>query len=69
MKNKHGKWYADWRDARGVRHAKAFPTKKAARLYSKRMQKEAQAGKARRSRRSAKSQRRGSKSPASATPK
>ncbi len=67
MKHKHGKWFADWRDAHGVRKAKAFPTKKAARLYSQRMRKEAQAGKARRARRSAKSPAPGKKSPAPAT--
>ena len=37
MLNKYGKWYADWRDENGKRHAKAFPTKKAAARYSEKM--------------------------------
>ncbi len=47
MKHKYGKWFADWRDEHGKRHAKAFRTKSKARAYSKRMQREAQAKKAR----------------------
>lgn len=30
MQKKSGKWFADWRDATGVRHRKAFATRKAA---------------------------------------
>jgi hypothetical protein len=33
MLKKHGKYYADWRDQKGVRHRKAFSTKKAAKLF------------------------------------
>jgi len=38
MKTKYGKHYADWRDEHGKRHAKAFPTKKAALRWQRRMQ-------------------------------
>ncbi len=37
MRKKYGKWYADWRDETGVRHAKAFPTKKAAQRHTDKM--------------------------------
>jgi hypothetical protein len=37
MKKKWGKFYADWRDEKGVRHAKAFRSKPAARRYTLRM--------------------------------
>ena len=30
MLQKYGKWFADWRDAEGRRHRKAFPTRRAA---------------------------------------
>lgn len=67
MMHKYGKWYARWTDAHGARHVKALPSKKAARAYASRMTKEAQAGKAQRARRSAKSHARGKQSPAPAT--
>jgi hypothetical protein len=40
MKKKYGKFYADWRDERGVRRAKAFPTKKAALAFTARKHRE-----------------------------
>jgi hypothetical protein len=61
MKTKYGKWYADWRDAQGIRHAKTFTTKKAAAIYQAKQQKAAQQGKVQRSQRSAKSPARGTK--------
>lgn len=38
MKHKYGKFYADWRDEHGVRHAKAFKLKKHAERFAKKMQ-------------------------------
>jgi len=32
-KQKYGKWYADWRDEQGKRHAKSFDSKRAARKF------------------------------------
>lgn len=37
MQKKSGKFYADWRDHAGVRHRKAFPTKKEAAAYQSTM--------------------------------
>ena len=40
MRKRYGKYFADWRDERGKRHMKAFPTAKAARAYTQRMRRE-----------------------------
>jgi len=45
MKMKSGKWLADWRDASGVRHRKAFASKSAARRYQHRKHTETLAAK------------------------
>lgn len=42
MKKKYGKFYADWRDEHGIRHAKAFHRKKTALAYQRKMQRRAQ---------------------------
>ena len=59
MKHKYGKWYADWRDAHGVRHAKAFTTKKAALRFGSKMSADAKAKKVPASARSRRSSKRG----------
>lgn len=46
MKVKFGKFYADWRDEHGRRHAKAFKLKKSAEAFAKKMRAEAAAKKA-----------------------
>lgn len=51
MLKKHGKYYADWRDSKGRRRRKAFPTRKAAKAHTQAMQKAAAEKKARPSRR------------------
>jgi len=38
MLKKHGSYYADWRDALGHRHRKAFPTNDQARAFKAKMQ-------------------------------
>lgn len=38
MQMKSGKYLADWRDAKGIRHRKAFPTTREAREYQKQQQ-------------------------------
>jgi hypothetical protein len=40
MKQRYGKWLADWRDASGTRHRKAFDMKKTAQRHQDRMQRE-----------------------------
>jgi hypothetical protein len=45
MLKKHGKYFADWRDASGKRHRKAFPSKRAALSYQSREANKAQAAK------------------------
>jgi hypothetical protein len=40
MKIKCGKYLADWRDSHGIRHRKAFSTKKAAEKYQTKMRSE-----------------------------
>ena len=52
MKKKYGKFYADWRDEKGVRHAKACNSRKAALRLTARMQRQARAKKAQASERS-----------------
>ncbi len=47
MRNIFGSWYADWRDEHGHRHMKAFPSKKAAAAYTRRMQRAVAGKKAR----------------------
>lgn len=37
MQRRYGKYFADWRDANGVRHRKAFPTAQEARQFAKKM--------------------------------
>jgi len=59
MQKKYGKFYADWRDAQGQRHRKAFPTKKQAQHFSSRMRLTEARKKARASAQSARSARRG----------
>lgn len=46
MLKKSGKFYADWRDAAGTRHRKAFTTLKAASRHQARMQKDTASKKA-----------------------
>lgn len=46
MKKKGKLWYADWRDAAGVRHRKGFKTAAQAREYATRMQRRESAKKA-----------------------
>jgi hypothetical protein len=46
MRHKYGKFYADWRDSAGVRHMKAFPTKKKAEAYAEQQRLAAHAKKA-----------------------
>jgi hypothetical protein len=46
MKKQNGSWYADWRDAEGKRHRKAFPTKAAAENHQQRQQQKARTKKA-----------------------
>jgi hypothetical protein len=59
MQRKYGKWYADWDDANGKRHRKAFDTKKQALRYQTRMRSDVTAKKARASAQSATSPKRG----------
>jgi hypothetical protein len=47
MLKRYGKYLADWRDSKGKRLRKAFPTKAAALRHQVRMQKQATAKKAR----------------------
>lgn len=49
MMKKHGKYFADWRDERGRRHRKAFPTAKRAHTYQHAQQLAASRKKAHRS--------------------
>jgi hypothetical protein len=44
MKMKCGKYLADWRDRQGIRHRKAFPSKKAAEKYQTKMREERKDG-------------------------
>ena len=39
MQQKHGKYYADWRDAKGKRHRKAFTSLKEAIKHTEKMRK------------------------------
>jgi hypothetical protein len=45
VKHKYGKYYADWRDEHGKRHAKACRSKAAAQKLSRKMQADAAAKK------------------------
>jgi len=47
MLKRYDLWMADWRDAKGNRHRKGFPTKAAASRHQTKMQREAAAKKAR----------------------
>jgi hypothetical protein len=53
MKQKSGKWLADWRDAQGKRHRKAFTLKTHANTFQNKMQREALSKKVHASARSA----------------
>ena len=59
MKQRCGKWLADWRDASGARHRKAFKRKTDAQRHQRRMNKTATEKKARASTQSPKSHGRG----------
>jgi hypothetical protein len=47
VKQKSGKWLADWRDERGRRHRKAFRSKGQAARYQQRKRMEAESKKVR----------------------
>jgi hypothetical protein len=67
MQKKYNRWLADWRDAQGVRHRKAFASK--AEAFQKKQQQTTEALKnSHRSRRSRRSQRRGRKQTAKTSP-
>ncbi|HKW57173.1 MAG TPA: hypothetical protein VJN42_07420 [Candidatus Acidoferrum sp.] len=45
MIKKHGSYFADWRDAQGKRHRKAFRTRKAAAQFTESQRRERDAAK------------------------
>jgi hypothetical protein len=59
VQKKCGKFFADWRDEKGVRHRKAFETAAQASKYARRMRNQAATKKAPASAHSARSRRRG----------
>ncbi|MGB9421876.1 MAG: hypothetical protein WBR14_13290, partial [Candidatus Acidiferrum sp.] len=61
MLKKSGHYYADWRDADGTRHRRAFPTAAEASSYSRQMREEVRSKKATRREPSASSSMRGHK--------
>jgi hypothetical protein len=64
MQKKLGKWYADWRDEKGRRHRKAFPSRGGALRHQHKMAKDARAKKALASGPSGSSPRRGNRASA-----